>query len=233
MKKVTLYILFLLFAVGLQNAGAQVPHSDSDRIFGFDPLLYNGRVYSFFVQPGTEGTQFIDAEFDTKGNTTIRGTTYKDLVLNYDIYNQQLILKYTNALGSTSLIELSKAWLEMFEINGRHFEIITESDTSKRICQVIGNGRYSVRYYFYKELLPDTRSSSRKYVFSVSEKEMFIYSGVKMERYKNNRSFVSLFNAEQQEKIKKILRQQKIKVKKANDYKISELITYCNTLPSL
>ncbi len=231
MKYKNRLILFLLLVFVIQYAQAQNP--GSDHVYGFDPLLHNGRVYSFFPQPGTEGTQYMYSEFYTRGKITVRGTTFINLTLNYDIYNQQLILNYTNALGSNSLIELSKAWLESFEINGRHFEIFTAADTSTRICQVIGAGPYSIRYYYFKKLLPDTRASSQKYVFTDAEKDMFIYNGNELRKYKNNRSFVSVFKDTQQDMIRKYLRKQKIKVKRANDSKITELINFCNTLSVL
>jgi len=231
MKYKNRLILFLFLVFVMLYAQAQNP--GSDQVYGFDPLLHNGRIYSFFPQPETEGTQYMYSEFDTRGKITVRGTTYVKLTLNYDIYNQQLILNYTNTLGSTSLIEISKAWLESFEINGRHFEIFTTADTTIRICQVIGSGSYSIRYYYFKKLLPDTRASSQKYVFTDAEKEMFIFNGSELRKYKNNRSFISVFKNTQQDMIKKHLRKQKIKVKRANDSKITELINFCNSLSAM
>ena len=42
-------------------------------------------------------------------------------MLNYDIYNQQLILKYKNNIGAANLIIISDAWLESFSFKGHKF----------------------------------------------------------------------------------------------------------------
>lgn len=214
-------------------AFAQVKVDNQDLIYGYDPLLYNGRVYAYFPKPGTAGTPYIFQDFDTKGSVTLRGVTYTNLSLNYDLYNQQLILNYKTVLGSPSLIELSLAWLETFEIKDLHFEIVTKSDTSRQIFQVLGSGSYQIRYLLFKALLPDSRTASRNYFFTETEKERFVLSGNKMTKYKNNRSFIAAFSPTQQDAIRKFIRKNKIKVKKASDFKMTELINYCNTLSVL
>lgn len=223
-------ILISFFTFIMIAVSAQVKSDNQDPVFGYDPLLYNGRVYAFFPKPGTTGTPFIFPEFDSRGSVTLRGITYVDLNLNYDVYNQQLVLNYKTALGSASLIELSLAWLESFEINRLHFEVVTGSDTSKRIYQVLGTGPHQIRYKLFKALLPDSRTSSRNYFFTNTEKEMYIFSANNMIRYKNNRSFIAVFNPVHHDAIKKFIRKHKIKVKKANDLKMAELINYCNSL---
>ena len=226
-------VLITCFYFVMISAFAQVKVDNQDRIYGYDPLLYNGRVYAFFPKPGTAGTPYIFSDFDTQGSVTVRGVTYTNLNLNYDLYNQQLILNYKTILGSSSFIELSLAWLETFEIKALHFEIVTNTDTSKRIFQVLGSGPYQIRYSLFKALLPDSRTASRNYFFTNTEKEMFVFSGNKMTKYKNNRSFTAAFSPTQQDAIRKFIRKSKIKVKKASDFKMTELINYCNTLSGL
>ena len=226
-------VLITCFYFVMISAFAQVKVDNQDRIYGYDPLLYNGRVYAFFPKPGTAGTPYIYSDFDTQGSVTVRGVTYTNLNLNYDLYNQQLILNYKTILGSSSFIELSLAWLETFEIKDLHFEVVTNTDTSKRIFQVLGSGPYQIRYSLFKALLPDSRTASRNYFFTNTEKEMFVFSGNKMTKYKNNRSFTAAFNPTQQDAIRKFIRKNKIKVKKASDFKMTELINYCNTLSGL
>ena len=223
-------LLLLAVTIGAHSVSAQAPENNPDQVYGFDPLLYNGRIYSFYPEPGTEGTQFLFDEFDAHGSVTLRSVTYSNVKINYDVYNQQLILEYKNAIGSASQIEISKAWLEMFDLHSCHFEMHTYIDTTKRIFQVLGNGPVKVLYYQRKELSVDTRTSSKKRFFSDAITERFISAGNKLLKYKNNRSFIAFFNSSDQDFIKKYLRKYKIKVKKAKDQQMTELITYCNTL---
>jgi hypothetical protein len=222
----------LLIALGLSwlTALTQSTGHSPDLVYGNDPLLYNGRIYSFFPVAGTGGTQYFSEKFDSQGSVVLRGVTYKDRTINYDLYNQQLVLNYKNALGSTCIIEISKAWLELFDFNGRHFEIETGADTTKRIYQVLGDGALKLMYFHRKELLIDTHSASRNHYFSEIIREMYINTDNRLVKYNNNKSFLSVFSKPKQELIKKYLRKQNIKVKRANDNIMTQLINYCNTL---
>jgi len=226
-----IFLLSLVFSSLL--AFSQAAGDDPDRVYGFDPLLYNGRLYTFFPQPGTGGTQFLFNKFDTIGSVTLRGVTYSNLTLNYDIYSQQLVLKYYSTMGSASLIEISCAWLEKFELGGCHFKIETETDTTKRIYQVLGDGTEKIKYYRKKELLLYNQPISGIYYFSKVNREMYVLTGNRMIKFKNNRGFVAAFSSSKQELIKKYLRNHNIKVTKANDLSMTELINYCNTLGRL
>lgn len=224
------YIFPILLALNPLIIFGQNFEGNRNHLYGYDPLLFNGKVYTFLPGPGTEGTPFLFDQFDVHGSVTLRGVVYPDVSINYDIYNQQLVLKYSNTVGSESRIELSKAWLETFEIEGMHFEILSKADTTKRIFQVLGNGPAKIAYYRWKNLLLDTRTSSRNHFFTDPILERYLVFGDKILKYKNNKTFIASFGTANQDLIKKYLRKQSIKVKRATDYQMTELINYCNTL---
>jgi hypothetical protein len=201
-----------------------------DPIYGFDPLLYNGVTYSFFPKPGTGGSQYLFKEFDANGSISLRGITFEGLILNYDVFNQQLVLKYTNSSGATNLIAISAAWLEGFELNGSHFETFAKADTNKSIFQVLGFGHDKILFYFGKELLLDSFKSNSNHYFSEARKNMFVFTGEKMTGFNSNRGFIRCFDSKKNDEIKKYLRKNKVQVKKASDRQMVELINYCNTL---
>ncbi len=223
-------LVYVTIAVVTQGAFAQVKIENPDHVYGFDPLLYNGKKYTYFPNPGTEGTQYIDDEFNTHSSVTLRGVKFNAITLNYDVYNQLLVLKYYDNIGSANLIEISPAWLEAFELGDAGFRFMAIHDSAKTIYQVIGSGKSVVLYYRHKELLVDTRAAVRNRYFSDVTREKYVLSGNRLLKYKNNRGFVKCFSASNKESIKKYLRQHKIKVKKANDAIILELINYCNKL---
>ena len=203
---------------------------NQDPIYGFDPLLYNGSTYSFFPRPGTGGSQYLVNEFDSNGAITLRGVTFTGLVLNYDIFNQQLVLKYINPTGAKSLMAISAAWLEKFELGGCHFETFAKADTIKSIFQVLGNGRDKILFSFGKELLLDSFKSNSNHYFSETRKGMFILTHGGITGFKNNHGFIAGFSTSKHDSIKKYLRKNNIKVKKASNWQMTELINYCNTL---
>jgi len=210
------------------TAIAQKPSDNNDPVYGYDPLLYNGRVYYFYPLPGTGGTQYLYGEFDTRGSIIVRGIKYSNLSINYDIYNQQLVLKYTDNIGSTKLIEISKAWLESFILGGSSFEIITNADSTQRIYQVIGSDNVKVLYYRSKDLEIDNAKGAGSRSFTGVRKEMYVLINHRLINFKNNGSFIKAFSPAEQDLIKIYIRKHSINVRKANDFIMTDLINYCN-----
>ena len=218
-------LLFNFFIVS-----AQQPVDNGDNIYGLDPLLYNGRSYTYFLPSTTGGNQYLnDSQFEN-GSVTIRGITFNKLVLNYDIFNQELILKFNTNLAGTMVIIISEAWLESFSFRDLNFELITSQDTLKRIYQVLGTGPSRILYFWKKDLELDNVQGSKKYSFTSAKKEMYLYRGGNILKYRNNKIFYSLFGPDKSTSIKEYLRKNKINVKKVTDKTMTKLISWCNSL---
>jgi hypothetical protein len=227
-----LYLFLLMLAISSWTitVSAQVTGKNPDKVYGYDPLLYNGRVYYYYNLPHTRGNQYLFDEFDQQGALTIRGITYTNVTLNLDLLNQLLILKYSNAIGSQNLIEVSFAWLQKFEIKGRHFEVIATAGTTKEIYQVLGTGPAKILYFQSKKLLIENLTESTDQYYSAIQRLMYVEVSNQNYRYKNNRSFVAAFPPVQHDAVRKYIRKQNLIVQKANDSEMTELINYCNTL---
>ncbi len=220
----------LLFLLSVAGGNAQPTNNITDPVYGTDPLLINGKFYTFFLPSNTDGNQyFISTEFDT-GTATIRGVTYTGLMLNYDIYNQQLILNYENNIGAHNLITLSDAWLEKFSFRGYDFELISTQDLLKKIFQVLGSGQIRILYYWTKDLSLDSFHGARNHTFSMAKREMNIMSGTQIFKYMNNKGFISAFKPGERTVIKEYLQRNHVKVKKASGLTMTEVINYCNSI---
>jgi hypothetical protein len=230
MKIPTRFILMLILVTGTLIASAQPDFDTDDPVYGFDPLLYNGRVYHYLPERGTGGNQFLADEYDPNGSITLRGITYLHQILNFDVYNQKVILKYKNATGSTSLIEISGAWFESFDMNGQHFEVETGADTTRRVYQVLGSGSDKVMYYLKKDKLLYNRPLSGSYYFSKVLRETYVYTGKRKIKYSGNRNFTSAFSPEKQALINFYLNNYKFNFKNPRDSVMTDLINYCKTL---
>ena len=224
-------LLFLIFLLTTGTfAAAQQSSIDEDIIYGSDPLLYNGRFYTFFPPLNTGGNQFfIDSQFEL-GSITLRGVTYTNLMLNYDIYNQLLILKHKNLSGGTNLIIISDAWLEKFDFDGKKFEVISIQDTVKRIFQVMGSGPNLFMYFWKKGLILENYNGAKNHIFSDAKKEMNLFNGIRFMKFRNNKSFCLLFDPENRIAVKRYLHDHKINMKKTSDVTMTGLRHYCNTL---
>jgi hypothetical protein len=222
-------LLFSLLMVSF-TVKPQVKSGNNDPVYGYDPLLYNGKIYDFYPVAGTEGTQYLFDTFDSLGSVTIRGVTYDNLSLNYDIYKQLLVLKYKNVAGSQSFIEISYAWLEEACLWKNNFEPYTATNSTKRLYQVLGNADKKILYYWSKELWLEDQKISKNHYFSSARKDMFVFTNNQLISFKTNAGFVKSFSPKQQSFIKSYMRSFKINVRKANDLIMTDLINYCNSL---
>lgn len=227
------YLFQVLFATMLftasQGIAQPVVSADDNEWFGLDPLLYNGRFYTYFVPSSTKGTPYFNGPDFVTGSVTLRGITYMDLPLKYDVINQQLILQYMRKDGGIKKIILSEAWLEAFSLGNDHFELYTMEDSIKQIYQVIGNGSCRILYTWSKYLNLDPKTGSHRYIFSELEKKEYLLSENIIMPYKNNKSFVALFQPSKQTMLKKYLQHEHINVKKASDEVMTELVIFCNS----
>jgi hypothetical protein len=224
-------LLFFIIA-GASVINAQQAIIDKDEVYGSDPVLYNGRFYTFNPPLNTGGNQyFSDPQFEA-GSVTLRGVTFRNLLLNYDIYNQQLIIKYKIRSGAVNQIIVSDAWLEAFSFKGLDFKVFNTRDNIKRIYQSLGDGPCHILYYWGKTLKLENTYGATNHTFSAAGKEKNLFIENRILQYRNNKSFYSLFVPEKKIAVKEYLRSHKINVKKANDLAMTQVINYCNTLYS-
>ena len=233
MNRMRFLFRLLLFITLLQlTIGAYTQNSISslDKAYGLDPVLYNGKIYAYFLTPGTGGTQFLFGPDFIDGSVVIRGLTYDKIELNYDVFNKQVIFQYEHGNGVRKQIVLSDAWLETFNLGNVHFEMLAIEDTVRQIYQVIGSGAYRMVFSWRKDLTVDNHHGATNHVFSEPIRTAFLYESGKLMKFKNNKSFIALFDPADQTALKKYLRQQHINLKKASDQVIIELLNYCNSL---
>lgn len=225
-----LILTFFIFSEPVLKAQETV--INAGYISDSDPLLYNGKQYTFFVPSNTGGDQFFSGPEYVTGSVTIRGVKYDYVRLNYDIYNQQVILQYVNKMGAKNQIILSDAWLESFSMNGADFELIQTQDSIRKIFQVVGTGNYCILYRWRKDLVMDGFVGARNHTFSLPQKEMSLLSESGRRIFTNKRSFCALFDGNYKEKVLEYIRHNRINVKRASDVTINELVTFLNSLSS-
>lgn len=196
-----------------------------------DPLLLNGKIYVFHIPPGTEGHPFLAGREFSKGKLNLKGQEYNDVLLNYDIYNQQLLLKYNELTGASNPIILSDAWMEGFTIDNKDFKVFAfPGDSIKRFYQVISSGSYQVLYGFRKKLELSHFHGSSNRIFSGTIRTMYLMHEGRPTAYRSNKSFLKLFDRVSRNRIKDFLRKNRIKVKKSDDEHISSLVSFINTV---
>jgi len=230
MKRIRLFhCSFLFISIFLNSLSAQEHLPGNDSVFGFDQVLYNGRVYTFQVPKNAKGNpMFFEKGFET-GTLTIQGITYENLTLNYDVFNQLLLLRYIDHRQSSTILAVSESGVTDFTIGGSRFEMIYHPGKKPVICQLFKEERIVVRYYWKKTLKLDNTFGTQVYIFSVPLREQMVVVDGKEQPYRNNKEFLRIFKPSIQVIISNYLKLNKIKVAKASNNVLDNLITYCNT----
>jgi hypothetical protein len=229
MKGIIRSLLVILLFILSGRLISQDVALDMGRVYGLDPLLYNGKKYSYFMPHGTGGNQFLTSTDYYYGEVTIRGKRFEGVSLNYDIYNQQLLLQYMNESGAGEIIEISKAWLESFRLDNMLFRYLSFED-GPRFYQVLGEGPLFILYYYRKDLKLDYANGTSNFAFTPPKKSRFVLIKDKFGQFGNNRGFVSLFDPSVKTAIRGYIRDKGINVKKASDQTMTELINYIGNL---
>lgn len=200
-----------------------------DRVYGLDPLLYNGKKYSYFLPPGTGGHQFIFSPEFITGDVTIKGKNFDGIALNYDLFNQQLLLQYADETGAFNIIVVSNAWLESFSLGDMKFEYLSFKE-GPRYYQVLGDGPYHILYYRRKDLKLDVAYGGSIHTFTPPVKSQFVLIEGHLQPFTNKRSFIDIFDPGLKPQIKSYFRINKIRLKKASDKTMADLINYIGNL---
>jgi hypothetical protein len=228
-----LFFIFSNYDLYSQDESNKIDYSTKDslnRVYGLDPLLYNGMLFNSFYPGKVKGDQyFINSNF-IKGEVLLRGIKYKNLELNYDLNKQELIFKYLNSSNVFSIIMISKAWLESFTLGSYRFKVYSTPEAPNRFYQVLGNESIELLYYWNKVIAFETDYLENTSLYFETFKEQNLFINKTLYKFDDNKSFVKLFAKEKQETISKYLRHNKIKVQKASDQTMEQLINFCSKL---
>lgn len=216
---------FCLSAVAI----SQGVERNSIQVYGLDQTLYNGKRYNFTAPAGTTGNPFLNSPLFTVGKVKIKEKIYGNINLNYDIYNQQLLLQYSDGKRFLNIIEVSKAWLQSFSLGNRNFELLL-LEQEPRFYQVIGEGPIKILYYWRKTLELNNVVGATNFVFSKALRDSYLLKDGQIKPFKSKKNLVQIFPQWQQPLIKNYLRKNKINLKKASDPIMSALITYISNI---
>jgi hypothetical protein len=192
----------------------------------FDATIVNGKHYSLNAG-GIGGSLFLMGNEFVSGTVTIKEKNYSDLLLNYDIFSQQLVLKFNDSNGSSKLIALSDAWITNFSLESKTFTLIPDFER-KKIYQSFGNDDLQILIAYTTAIIID--SSSGKYSYTKPKSEAYLRYNGKISRFRGNKSFAKAFGSENYISVRNFLKQKKINISKANDSLLDDIVKGCNTI---
>ena len=196
-----------------------------DSKYGVDPELVNGIKYVNLYRTA-KGTPFLINEEMIPGWVIINGKKYQDLELNYDVYNQDLVMSYyTNLLGSQKII-IPNQNLESFGFTNREFRKIVLPGKNEHIYEIMLDGKYKIYYEYSRNYTVNTNPNDKGYMFSALITEKYLYNPENntYQKFKNSRSFRKLFQPEIARELK--LTEKKYRISLKDDNLINHKLLY-------
>ncbi len=197
--------------------------------YGFDQVLVNGVFYGDRYREEIGHPFLVESKF-SKGTLVFRERKYKGVEINYDIYEQQLVLYITHH-NSIAWIIPPHDFISSFSIGDKFFTKQTFQNDQQFYQVIFDSEKLRCLYYWYKlRSDSDHKTNYNSYEFSDSRKKTFLLLNDEYVRYRDNRSFANLFPGEIKSEIRKYIKANGIKVAKSSDSDIIELISYCNSM---
>ncbi len=233
-----LFLGFLYYPLYSQESQAfsaenfQILYELTEKKYGVDQQLSNG-VYFEDVYRNTNRHPYLLDDTFHEGTLVYQNKDYKGVQLKYDIYAQQVLVHHQLQKYTITTV-LTDEFLTEFSIQDQYFKKMNLIENKDAYYQVIAENEHILCcYYCLKRQNEDFQDNVDKlYTFSDVKREKYLVLDAGPYKYKNNRSFNKIFPKDMKGPIRKYLRSNNIKVRKANDGQVAELIDFCENLIS-
>ena len=201
--------------------------SDAEERYGPSAELYNGEKYPQAYRLA-EGTPFFEFPGNPSAQVTIKGTVFNDLTIRYDMYNQVMVLETGDSARSPGSIILQDEWLEQVVIGDYLFKRFGGLNGQEQYAQILSEGTYQCVYLWEKRYLPDMHQGGKTYFFTEPSRQSYLIREGQMHFYKSNRSFLKGLALQEVDRVKRYLKDNRLKVKKASDQDMKRIMNFIN-----
>lgn len=237
-KTVLLYLLSVLSLNFFQNKALSAQPTyvsekgfyelkeNFDHLNGPDYNLLNGRQYD----PLNSGKShpYFNTDRYRPGSLLLNGETYDSVTINYDIFDQQVILQYPGSITDHDLkVVLNRELIDYFKIDGLTFRLMSFPETGSYFFQVVSSGDISCFLRWEKRLNRSTYSGITSYKYSKQSREIYLQWEGQLYAVRSRSSFSGIFDEAYQKEIKGFLRREKIRFKDASDEVLGRLMNFC------
>lgn len=234
------YLLIVLISTAFLLASAQETNeeyskyiSKIDSIYGIDDILVNGSLY-FPKHPLAQGNPYLISDEWNKGSIYIKGKTYDDIELKYDLALDKLILRTKLINDKIPKVLLNNELVDSFKIGNQFFINTKWIDQNLQIegfAELIYNNDIVFFIKFRKEYIAQFSENNQYGKYSQIQFGRYLWKDGVVTKVSTRKSLLRYFE-ENKKEIKKYLRKHHIKYKKANSKQLFDLINYCNELSS-
>jgi hypothetical protein len=200
-----------------------------DHLNGPDYNLLNGRQYELPYAGNSH--PYFNTDLFRPGSLLLNGEAYDSVTINYDIFDQQLILQYPGSLSGHDLkVVLNRKSIDYFKIDGLTFRLMSFPETGNSFFQLVSSGNISCFLRWEKRLNRSTYTGNTSYKYSKQSREIYLQMEGQLYVVRNKSSFTGIFDEAYQEEIKGFLRREKIRFRNASDKELGRLMNFCMEL---
>ena len=230
MNKFLFICIIGLSLVCSHTVSGQTDMGNLDDIYGLNPVLYNGRIYSDFYGSSVKGHPFLLNSEYAAGSIKIKNKSYSEQLINYDVFKQKVLLSFTNHTQTQQIIEIPLLNIQTFSFSDKDFHLMKMPDSSLKIFQLIGEDQFPILVYWTKGINTTSSTSIYDYKFTNTKRSLWLIKDHQFYSIKKNKSLIKLFGKEQSIGLKKWLKSRHIRIQKATDQQLQQVSEYLNAL---
>lgn len=200
-----------------------------DRAYGSDYNLLNGRQYTLFYSSISD--PFLNGEQARPGRLVLNGAAYEGVPINYDLYQQAVILQFISHTGEIRYLVLNRDAVDEFALDGKMFSKASLSGEAEQYVQVIEKGSRRFIISWRKDMNYGAFVNRTPYTYNKALKRIYLENqGGAPYPVRSRSSFLVPFSEDHRAEIRHYLRKERIRFKSATDRQLEKLLEYCNGL---
>lgn len=206
----------------------------ADQYYTLDDKLVNGFIYPM-PDSRIKGHPWLGNREWSEGTIYVGDDRYEDLMLKYDITEGDLILKARFGEGTYKVLELPYPRVDSFRLGNDLFvrsdKFATKEEEHFYYEQIMDNGLTFVRRHIkhfvskYDDLTPYGR-------FSETQTNSYFIDSGKRTQVDRRGQFIRYFEKPVRKAIRRYIRQNNIRYRRASSSELRGLLKYCNELIS-
>lgn len=230
--------LFVILNSYAQNQTATKPLTSDEVIdyaeffYGYDDRLLCGQIYQPAHFRAKGHPNFKNDEWQN-GRVFIKGSTFEDLNLKYNVFINKLILKADFNSGNVRHVVLNSNFIDSLYID-KHLFINSSTlniNESSMFYEQLYKGSFKV-FIKHNVVFRDDQSATTPFgKFLKAKHKIYLYQNDQIADLSSKKSFLSFFKLYQRE-IKKYIRKENFKFKKADNNQLYNLLKYCDEISS-
>ncbi len=226
-----LYFVFFLTGSGSAQApSSEVQDPDSlswyiDMKYGLNQELFNGKQY-YKRNIQYKGDPYFPEDAFYNGSVTLKGVRYDNVRLKYDSYSQHLILKYTDFKDRVNMLLINEIHVDSFCLGANCFQRLSLHDDRVLFHQVIKAGPVSCYIYWRREIHSLNYDFQYTHEYSSPIGTYFIRYMDEFHPIANRKELLGLFPESLQPELKRYLKQEHFRFRKAGPKDIQNLLSF-------